>query len=133
VRLDLIFLRAYVIREAERHPIVIPFCMPMRRIAVFVSLTSLLLTGSLAVLVAGKAEEKIPASLTVATKAARVDVNRADRDELGRLPGMTLEAADRIIQHRPYRRLDDLIRKKAIGKKQFAQIREYIIVGPGGM
>jgi DNA uptake protein ComE-like DNA-binding protein len=105
----------------------------MRRIAVFVSLTSLLLTGSLAVLVAGKAEEKIPASLTVATKAARVDVNRADRDELGRLPGMTLEAADRIIQHRPYRRLDDLIRKKAIGKKQFAQIREYIIVGPGGM
>jgi len=105
----------------------------MRRVVIFFSLTALLVTGSLAVLVAGRAEDKIPASLTVATKAARVDVNRADRDELGRLPGMTPEAADRIIQHRPYRRLDDLISKKAIGKKQFAQIREYIIVGPGGM
>jgi DNA uptake protein ComE-like DNA-binding protein len=46
---------------------------------------------------------------------------------------MTLETADRIIQKRPYRKLDELISKKAIGKKQFAQIRDYISVGPGGM
>jgi DNA uptake protein ComE-like DNA-binding protein len=46
---------------------------------------------------------------------------------------MTPEAADRIIQKRPYRKLDDLISKKAIGKKQFAQIRDYIRVRPGGM
>ena len=93
----------------------------------------MLVAGSLAVLIDGKAEDKASASWTVATKAARVDVNRADRGELSRVPGMTLEAAGRIIQHRPYRRLDDLVSKKVIGKKQFAQIRECIIVGPGGM
>ncbi len=70
---------------------------------------------------------------TVGTKAVRIDVNRAARDELSRLPGMTPEAADRIIQKRPYRKLDELVSKKAIGKKQFAQIREYVSVGPGGM
>jgi competence protein ComEA len=75
----------------------------------------------------------ISTKTAVGPKAARVDINRAERGELSRLPGMTPEAADRIIQNRPYRKLDELISKKAIGKKQFAQIREYISVGPGGM
>ena len=44
------------------------------------------------------------------------------------LPGMI-----RIVQKRRYRKLDELIGKKAIGKKQFAQIRDYISVGPGRM
>ncbi len=69
----------------------------------------------------------------IEAKAARLDINRADRDELIRLPGMTKDAADRIIEKRPYRKLDELVSKKAIGKKQFAQIREYISVGSGGM
>jgi DNA uptake protein ComE-like DNA-binding protein len=108
----------------------------MRRVAIFLSATGLvvgLAGGWLAGQAASQGEAKMSPSLTVATKPARIDVNRADREELGRLPGMTLEAADRIIQNRPYRRLDELLSKKVIGKKQFAQIREYIIVGPGGM
>jgi len=44
------------------------------------------------------------------------------------LPGMI-----RIVQKRPYRKLDELIGKKAIGKKQFEGIRDYISVGPGRM
>ncbi|OGB93771.1 MAG: hypothetical protein A2Z31_04960 [candidate division NC10 bacterium RBG_16_65_8] len=70
---------------------------------------------------------------TVAAKAARLDVNRANRSELSRLPGMTTESAERMIQHRPYRKLDELISKKVLGKKQFARIREFIVVGSNGM
>ncbi len=75
----------------------------------------------------------ISVTSSVVRKATRVDVNRAGRDELSRLPGMTPEAADRIIKRRPYRKLDELVGKKAIGKKQFAQIRDYISVGTEGM
>ena len=109
--------------------------VPMRRAVILPGLIGLLIVvagGSLAGPVVVESEQVSPTP-TVGATAARVDVNRADRDELSRLPGMTREAADRIIQKRPYRKLDELISKKAIGKKQFAQIRDYISVGPGGM
>ncbi len=107
----------------------------MRRIALWI-IFSLLLIG-LAVgapigrLVAQEAGT-IPASAEVG-KRPKVDLNRADRSEIGRLPGMTPQTVDRIIKNRPYRKLDELISRKVIGKKQFAEIREYIAVGSGGM
>ncbi len=107
----------------------------MRRVVIlfgFIGLLIAVVGGSLA----GSVEVGsggISPTPTVGTKVVRVDVNRAARDELSRLPGMTPEAADRIIQRRPYRKLDELVSKKAIGKKLFAQIREYISVGPGRM
>jgi competence protein ComEA len=107
----------------------------MRRAAVLLCLIGLLVVvahGSLAGSVAVESRG-ISTTTAVGAKAARVDINRAERDELTRLPGMTPEAADRIIQNRPYRKLDELISKRAIGKKQFAQIRDYISVGSGGM
>ena len=109
--------------------------VPMRRAVILLGLIGLLIVvvgGSLAG-PPGVESGGVSPSPTVAAKAARIDVNRAERDELSRLPGMTPEVADRIIQKRPYRKLDELISKKAIGKKQFAQIRDYISVGPGGM
>ena len=95
---------------------------------VLVAASNGLLAGSVAVESRG-----VLADSTVRAKAVRVDVNLAERGELSRLPGMTPEAADRIIEKRPYRKLDELISKKAIGKKQFAQIRDYISVRPGSM
>ena len=74
-----------------------------------------------------------PTLAVVAPKAVKVDLNRAGREEIGRLPGMTAQTVERIIQNRPYRKLDELIGKKVVGKKQFAEIREYIVVGPNGM
>lgn len=106
----------------------------MRRVCVLLCLIGLLVVvnGSPARSAAIQNRGVLTTSV-VGSKAARLDVNRAERDELSRLPGMTLEAADRIIEKRPYRKLDELISKKAIGKKQFAQIRDYISVGSGGM
>jgi competence protein ComEA len=102
------------------------FCLCL--IGVFVVASNGSLAGSVAVESRG-----VAAASTARAKAVRVDVNLAERDELSRLPGMTPEAADRIIEKRPYRKLDELISKKVIGKKQFAQIRDYISVRPGGM
>jgi DNA uptake protein ComE-like DNA-binding protein len=63
--------------------------------------------------------------------ASKVDVNRAAAKELSRLPGMTVQDAERVVLNRPYRKLDDLVTRKILGKKQFAQIKELIVAGKG--
>ena len=65
-----------------------------------------------------------------ASPQMKVDINQAGLEELTRLPGITPALAERIAQHRPYRKLDDLITRKVLGKKQFARIREYVVVHP---
>jgi DNA uptake protein ComE-like DNA-binding protein len=66
-----------------------------------------------------------------AKRPARVDVNTAGIEEISRVPGMTAQTAERIIGNRPYRNLDELVTKKAVGRKEFAQIREYITIRTG--
>ncbi len=62
-------------------------------------------------------------------KAARkLDINAAERRELEGLPGITSHVVDRIIRNRPYRKLDELVTRKIVTRKQFAQIREFISV-----
>ena len=63
--------------------------------------------------------------------AGKVDLNTASVDELSRLPGMNVQTAEKIIGNRPYRKLDELITKKVLGKKEFAQVREYIVIRSG--
>jgi hypothetical protein len=63
----------------------------------------------------------------------RLDINQASGKELSQLPGMTAAAAIRIIEHRPYKKLDDLVTRKVVGRKQFALIKEHIRIGsPAG-
>ena len=66
-----------------------------------------------------------------ATATKKVDVNRASLEEICRLPGIAKESGQKIIKHRPYRRLDDLVSRRVLSKKQFARIREYVSVGSG--
>ena len=63
----------------------------------------------------------------------RIDVNTASVRELERLPGMGPEVAERIVQHRPYKKLDELITRKVLGRKQFARIKDRIRVGPASI
>src|SRR5271157_5383269 len=62
-----------------------------------------------------------------APSGTKVDVNQATMEELIPLPGITSALAERIVQHRPYRKLDDLVTRKVLGKKQFARIRESVV------
>jgi DNA uptake protein ComE-like DNA-binding protein len=61
----------------------------------------------------------------------KVDLNTAGVEELARLPGMNIQTAEKIVGNRPYRKLDELITKKVLGKKEFAQVREYIVIKSG--
>ena len=65
--------------------------------------------------------------------AQRIDVNTASVRELERLPGLGPELVERIVQHRPYKNLDELITKKVLGRKQFARIKDKIRVGPASI
>ena len=60
----------------------------------------------------------------------RIDINTASVRALDKLPGMGPELVERIMRHRPYKKLDELITKKVLGRKQFARIKDRIRVGP---
>jgi competence protein ComEA len=107
--------------------------------------TFLLITAGVALVLAGvawlaaaqlgeretdsRSQESTRASMQ-ASPQAKVNINQAGLEELTRLPGITPAIAGRIAQHRPYRKLDDLVTRKILGKKQFARIREYVVVQP---
>ena len=59
----------------------------------------------------------------------KTDLNLATVRELSKLPGIGRELAERIVRQRPYRKLDELIAKKVLGRKQFARIKERVRVG----
>jgi competence protein ComEA len=108
----------------------------MRRTVLLISLGGALLLGAVAWLAAEqrtgrqagpRAAETTDAAAGVNIRS-KVDLNQAGLEELTKLPGITPVLAQRIVQHRPYRKLDDLVSRKVLGKKQFARIREFVVV-----
>ncbi len=89
------------------------------------------LLASLAVLIAlvvpgrGEGQER-----GASRSHAKVDINTASAEELQRLPGMTPSLSRRIAANRPYRKIDDLVRRRVLGRKQVAGIKEFVTVGP---
>ena len=71
-----------------------------------------------------------PEASVQALPQTKVDINQAGVEELTKLPGITRVLAERITKNRPYRKLDDLVTRKVLGKKQFARVREYIVIHP---
>src|SRR5579875_3580897 len=55
-----------------------------------------------------------------------VNINKASRDELERLPGVTPEIADRIIAGRPYQEGADLYHRHIVSKAEYNQIADKI-------
>jgi len=62
----------------------------------------------------------------------RLDPNTASRDDLMRLPGVGESLANRIIQGRPYRRTDDLLRVDGIGRRTLDELAPFISIGNAG-
>jgi len=58
----------------------------------------------------------------------KLDLNRAPIDDIVRLPGITRLTAEGIVKNRPYRKMDELVSRKILGKKQFSLIRDAVTV-----
>jgi competence protein ComEA len=60
-----------------------------------------------------------------------LDPNVASRDDLMRLPGVGEALANRIIEGRPYRRTEDLLRVNGIGDRTLESLAPFIRLGGG--
>ena len=92
----------------------------------------LVLSGAATLVRGGPPEGQPPSAPQGPSVRAKVDINSAPAADLERLPGITQKLSQRIIANRPYRKIDDLVRRKVLGRKQLAGIKEYITVGSLG-
>jgi len=64
---------------------------------------------------------------------APLDINRATAEEFATLPGIGPDLARRIVayreKHGPFKRVEDLLAIRGIGRKKWRAIRDYIVVG----
>jgi DNA uptake protein ComE-like DNA-binding protein len=58
-----------------------------------------------------------------------VDINKASREDLLTLPGITEREADHIIAERPFDKADDLVRRHVISQAEYEKIRGRVIAG----
>lgn len=61
-------------------------------------------------------------------KSDKININTAEQAELEELPGIGPVTAKKILDGRPYGRVEELIEKKIVGQKVWEQIKESISV-----
>ncbi|GEM_PF-258349 len=69
---------------------------------------------------------KADAAAKAAAEARALDLNRASKVELKKLPGMTEAYADAIIAHRPYRSKADLVTKNILSSGVYMGIHNLV-------
>ena len=80
----------------------------------------------------GAAETKDKVATTPETKKAPskkepLDINTASSDDLKALPGIGDAYAKKIAENRPYKRKDELVKKKVIPQAIYDKIKDQII------
>ena len=58
----------------------------------------------------------------------QININTANASELDSLPGVGLKTAEKIIQNRPYQKIEDLLLKKVVNRSVFTKIKDKIRV-----
>ncbi len=58
-----------------------------------------------------------------------ININRASREDLLSLPGLTEHEADHIIAERPYDNTDDLVTRHVLPRAKYDKISDHIIAG----
>jgi competence protein ComEA len=62
-----------------------------------------------------------------ASKKELLDINTSSADELKELPGIGDAYSKKIIDNRPYKRKDELVRKKVVPQATYDKIEDQII------
>jgi DNA uptake protein ComE-like DNA-binding protein len=76
---------------------------------------------------AEKAKPEGVALVVIADEAALLTVvNKADAKTLTRLPGIGKKTAQKVIEARPFKKLDDLTKVKGIAEKRLAKIKSSV-------
>ena len=57
-----------------------------------------------------------------------VDLNRASKDDLASLPGVTPHDADRIIAERPYANPHQLVTRRILSEDKYGKIQDRVLV-----
>jgi competence protein ComEA len=56
-----------------------------------------------------------------------VDINSASKEDLMKLPGVSEELAQKIIDARPYKSKGDLLKKQILTKAEYGKVRNRIV------
>lgn len=58
-----------------------------------------------------------------------ININRASREDLLSLPGLTEREADRIVADRPFQNAHDLVTRHVVSEEEYEKIRDRVIAG----
>ena len=57
-----------------------------------------------------------------------VDLNKAPKDDLTSLPGITTQKADRIIAERPFANTHQLVTRRILSEDEYSQVQDRVVV-----
>ncbi len=66
------------------------------------------------------------AAQAAAVKAHKLDLNTASREDLMTLPGVDGAKADKIIENRPYKNMNELTSKNVMSKSEYTKVRRKV-------
>jgi DNA uptake protein ComE-like DNA-binding protein len=80
-----------------------------------------------AVATTATATQHHPARLASKSKSPATDINSASKEDLMKLPGITDELAQKIIDGRPYKTKTELTKKNVLTKAEYGKVRSHVI------
>jgi DNA uptake protein ComE-like DNA-binding protein len=57
-----------------------------------------------------------------------VDLNKASKDDLASLPGISSQQADRIIAERPYANVHQLVTRRILSEDEYSKVQDRVVV-----